>query len=189
MRPLNQTEDIEKMDHMEMVERLREKTGLSYEEARAALERSNWDLLDALVALEKEGKVSGGAAHYSTRTDAQPDAANDKKTHTEGDSFSDIMKRFWNWIRRVLQASVHNQLCMLDKNGQQVLAIPVILFVLLILFAFWVILPLMIVSLFFGCRYLFRGPDLGKESVNKVVGKATDVADTIKAEFKDGSQH
>ena len=45
------------MDHLEMVEKLREKANVSYEEASAALEKCNWDLLDALLLLESEGKL------------------------------------------------------------------------------------------------------------------------------------
>ncbi|NLO13382.1 MAG: ubiquitin, partial [Clostridiales bacterium] len=44
------------MDHFEMVEKLRQKANVSYEEAKAALEHSEWDLLDALVYLESQGK-------------------------------------------------------------------------------------------------------------------------------------
>ena len=37
------------MTNLEMVETLREKANVSYEEAKAALEASNWDLLDAIL--------------------------------------------------------------------------------------------------------------------------------------------
>ena len=47
------------MDNLEKVEKLREKTGVSYEEAKAALEATNYDVLDAIIYLEKNGKVKG----------------------------------------------------------------------------------------------------------------------------------
>ena len=43
------------MDHLEMVEKLAQKAGVSYEDAKMALEACNWDMLDALVYLEKLG--------------------------------------------------------------------------------------------------------------------------------------
>ena len=46
------------MEQLEKVERLREKTGCTYEEAKAALEASNWDMLDAIVYLENQGKMT-----------------------------------------------------------------------------------------------------------------------------------
>ena len=47
------------MEHYEMVENMRTKSNVTYEEAKAALEASDWDMLDALVMLESEGKVNG----------------------------------------------------------------------------------------------------------------------------------
>ena len=173
------------MEHIELVEKLREKTGLSYEECRAALEGANWDLLDAMIALEKAGKAGGSSARYSTRGSADSASAKaESKPKPEGESFMDLLRRFWAWLCRVGRGTVKNQLCLLDKDYKQVMSVPVLLFIVLLIFAFWAIVPLMIISLFFGCRYLFRGPDLGKESVNKVVGKATDIADSIKEEFR-----
>jgi len=45
------------MASIEMVEKLRERTGVTYEEAREALDMSQDDMLDALIWLEKNGKV------------------------------------------------------------------------------------------------------------------------------------
>ena len=45
------------MDQLEKVDKLRERANVSYEEAKEALEASNWDLLDAMVYLEKHGKA------------------------------------------------------------------------------------------------------------------------------------
>ena len=55
------------MTNFEMVETLREKANVTYEEARDALEAANWDLLDAMLLLEKEGKVPESSASFSTR--------------------------------------------------------------------------------------------------------------------------
>jgi dimethylargininase len=60
------------MDNLEKVEKLRERANVTYEEAKAALEENNWDLLDAMVALEKAGKTnSPRQEQYSTSYDQQ----------------------------------------------------------------------------------------------------------------------
>ena len=46
------------MDKLKLVDRLREKANISYEEAKIALENSNWDILEAMLYLEKHGKVN-----------------------------------------------------------------------------------------------------------------------------------
>ena len=55
---------------LELVERLREKADVSYEEARAVLEEAGGNLLDALILLEQRGRIPDGAprgASYTTR--------------------------------------------------------------------------------------------------------------------------
>ena len=42
------------MDRFEMTDKLSQKAEVSYEEAKAALEASNWDLLDAMILLENK---------------------------------------------------------------------------------------------------------------------------------------
>ena len=53
------------MDHLEMVEKLRAKANVSYEEARDALEACDWDLLDALLMLESEGRLNFACSRLS----------------------------------------------------------------------------------------------------------------------------
>ena len=50
------------MDNTQKIEQLIVKTGCSYEDAKAALERCGWDTLDAVITLEREGKASTPAS-------------------------------------------------------------------------------------------------------------------------------
>ena len=45
------------MDKLNLVEKLRTKTGITYEDAKRVLEINNWDILEAILDLEKQGKV------------------------------------------------------------------------------------------------------------------------------------
>ena len=45
------------MERMDMVEMLREKANITYEEAKTVLDEANGDLLDAMILLERRGKV------------------------------------------------------------------------------------------------------------------------------------
>ena len=56
------------MDQLEKVEKIREKTGVSYEDAKSALEACNYDLLDAIVYLEKLGKIKAPEVGTYTTT-------------------------------------------------------------------------------------------------------------------------
>ena len=71
------------MDHYEMVEILRNKANVTYEEAKAALEASDWDMLDALVLLESEGKVNG-APEYTTKEKAAEPRRSARRSEWKG---------------------------------------------------------------------------------------------------------
>ncbi len=168
-------------DQLELVEKLMEKAGVGYADAKDALERNDWDLLEALVWLEKEGRVRAAAegtpyAQYSTQK-------NQKAPNEGAENFKRQTKSFWEWCKSVIDKGNRNSFEMY-KNGECRLSVPVTVFVLLLIFTFWVVLPLMVVALFFDFRFSFSGPELGKESVNQALGRATDVADDIKSGFK-----
>ena len=84
------------MDHFEMVEKLRQKANVSYEEAKAALEHSEWDLLDALVYLESQGKINTQQAEsYTTRKEAAPEAP--RETDVKG-----MLSRFFSLLAELI---------------------------------------------------------------------------------------
>ena len=70
------------------------------------------------------------------------------------------------------------------KGDELVLELPVTVLVLLLVFAFWVCIPLLVVGLFAGFRYAFTGAELGRENVNSAMNKAAEVAEKVKEEFK-----
>ena len=68
------------------------------------------------------------------------------------------------------------------KGEEMILELPVTALVLLLIFAFWVCIPLLVIGLFMGYRYAFSGDELGRESVNKAMDKAAEVAEKVKEE-------
>lgn len=168
---------------LEQVERLREKASISFEDAKAALEATDGDLLNAIIYLEKQGKVTppAGGGYYSSKGTAseEKEESQDKGQKQSGESFSDMMKRFGRFCGNLIGKGNSNYL-EADKAGKTVLSLPVTVVVLLLVLLFWVTVPLFIVSLFFGFRYRFRGSELGKDSVNKVMDGASDTVDEIK---------
>lgn len=171
------------MDQMEKIETLREKTGCTYTEAKAALEASNGDLLDALCWLEQRGKSMVVGAYSSTAQEPPQEEPKAQKPPEEG-AFERGFKALWEGIIALIRRGNRNHLIMQDKQGKQAISLPVTIFVVLLIGAFWVVLPLMVVALFFGCRFSFSGPELGREDLNSAMGKATDFADDIKKEFQ-----
>ena len=186
--------------NMEQVEKLKARADISYEEAKDALERCGGDLLEAMICLEKQGKAkAGGVGSYDSRR-AEPRAAehapayvgagggdgeqrhgsrDNQNRGNKGSGFSDAMREIWRFICRVIRKGNENHF-EVYREGRRVLDMPVTLLVLFLLFLFYVTLPALIVALFFGCRYRFRGPDLGGENINEVMNDAADVAENLK---------
>ena len=171
------------MDQLEKVEKLRERADISYEEAKAALEANNWDLLDAMVALERAGR---------TRQPQQPDFSTsyeeqgqyipvqekvfeqqNAKPHV-GTSIREAVRKFFRICRDNSFRVMH--------NGNLVFQLPLFVLILILIFSWHVTLVVMVVALFFGCRYELKGKDdlSGANSLMDSVGNA---ADSIRESF------
>lgn len=174
------------MATLEQVEKLRQYANVSFAEAKEALEACGDNLLDAVVYLERKGKVQQPAAdgRYDTSADdrqtqsaktAAPPPQREYPRCRRADSF-------WKTLGDLVKKGLSNHFEVL-RRGEVLISIPVIVLIFLLIFTFWITLPLMIVGLFFDCTYHFRGPDLGRDSVNRIVNSASDVAEDIKKNF------
>lgn len=175
------------MATLDQVEKLREHANVSYDEAKEALDATGGDILEALIDLEKKGKAKPpqGGGFYSNEKVSEPKSCCPETVRAaRGESFTDVLKRFGRFLLKVLQKGNTN-LFQVEKNGEVKVSLPVTILVLLLLFAFWITLPLMIVGLFFGLRYRFVGPDLGKESVNSAMDSVAKATDDLKHSIKD----
>ncbi len=184
------------MATLEQVEKIREKTGVSFEEAKAALEACNDDLLDAIIYLERQGKVNepAGGGYYSSQTGEQGPQYQDNGGYYNdgrnncGSNFRESMGRFGRFCSSIFNIGNTNYL-EAEKNGTIMFTVPVTVIVVLLIFFFWVIVPLFVVSLFFGFHYHFRGAEIGTEQVNKVMDGASDTVDDIKKNFAGGGNN
>ena len=172
------------MDQMELVESLREKTGCSYSEAKAALDEAGNDLLEALCWLEQHGKTQLTGASCSTQ-DREPPKSEpepEQKTKREPNPFSEGCRSLWDGLVSMLRKCNQTEVVMTSKSGRREFSMPLTLAIILLLVAFWVVLALVIVALFFGNRFSVEGV-LHHDDVNEVLGKATDFAESVKEEF------
>lgn len=174
------------MDNFEKVEKLKERANVTYEEAKQALEACDWDILEAMIYLEKLGKTSGTAkAGYSAEQESTGSSGGQAGDTKEGqESFGEVMGRFGRWCAKWINKGNSNSFC-IEKNGQEILRVPVTLLIVLLIFTFWIIVPLMIVGLFFDMRYHFRGPDVKSVDLNKAMDTVADAAENLKSDIAD----
>ncbi|MDR3304787.1 MAG: hypothetical protein LBS85_01975 [Clostridiales Family XIII bacterium] len=270
------------------IERLRQQTGISYEEARETLAAAGGDLLDAVILLESRGRADGNGAGYSTvgavpmrrgpipgmgmsgqgsaaagqggapgnapgggnangsgpggntagggggfgfggnapgggpanpgagasQTGAGTGAGanpgggpqqgytysghyyqNGGKTsynyyytyRDEHTGFDDLMRRFGAFLKKALHASLVNYF-EIWRRGERIVHFPVLFFIILLIPWFWLTLVLLAIGLFFGWRYHFSGPNLGKEAINRTMDGVSEAADRIKQEVREAAE-
>lgn len=168
------------MDNFEKVEKIVEKTGVSYEEAKAALEANGYDLLDAVISLEKQGKVKNGSGYYSTDSK--------KRGLVKADHFGDASQKndddgeksggFKEFIKTLCEKKF-----IVSKKNTDVFEIPVIVLIILSIVAFWAAIPLLIIGLFCDFSYRFSGTGKINVDVNDFCNKAKNAVSDIKKDF------
>lgn len=176
------------MNHLEKVEKLRKRADVSYEEAKEALESCDWDVLDALILLEARGKVKkDGGETFRTNQQAQEEAEGalmvcDTNRQEERQTQNGFFAKLGRAIKYLVTKGCENSL-VIQRHGQELFELPVIAFLILLILLFWVVLPAMIVSLFFDFSYHFRGAELGKEAINKTMDQAAEAVSNLKSEI------
>ena len=198
------------MTKLEMIEALRTKANVSYEEAKDVLELSGEDLLDAIILLEKQGKLKAEDFRMDPENDKQQgegtdtvreeqnavhlfeDRREDGETGREEgaqgsaeDAAGKYSRQagagsFGQAVRKGFDFVLHTSLRM-TRADKEVLSLPTWL-VALVLPGLWeIIIPAMVIGLFFGYRFSFDGR--GKiEEVNDFLKKAEGFASEVEKE-------
>ena len=192
------------MTQYEMTEQLSEKCNVSLAEAKAALEEGDWNALTATHLLDQEkyrrmqalNEAAGTAVAVQVAPEEpvseEPEAASEPATVQVVETAAQTdrpaakqrrrgkgLKNLGDHIRRLVAWGNRNRL-VVRRNGETALELPVTVLAALMLFAFWVCVPLLVIGLFAGCRYSFSGRDLDRENINGALERAANAADRVK---------
>ena len=189
------------MDRFELVEKLVRSTGVSYEAAKTALESSGWDLLDAAVWLEKNGKIEDKSGHFTTNPEQQAqqkqqqeerrkEEARNEAPRNSAASRSSGSRVVHSVLTKARQIIMDNEIVICKNSGEIFLEIPIWLAAILLIVAFWPSVIVLVLVFILGFRFRLHGPDLGSETVNRILNRvensAGDLIDRIK---KQGSRN
>lgn len=174
-----------KMDMFEKVEKLREVANVSFEEAKAALEEANGDVLDAMILLEKRGKTSTEkSSEYSTKYEGHKEVpaiieskdSKNEKRHENARKFGEKMRNLWD------------KLCVnylvVSRNENNIIKMPLLLFIAILIIGIEIVPILMVISLFFGFHYSFEG-ESDMKAANDISNKTEEFVDSVAAKVKD----
>jgi ATP-dependent Zn protease len=131
--------------NVELIDELRKRANVSYEDAKEALEKNNGDLVEALIYLEKQNKV---------------------KTEC-GSSFVSSVKKIVKKGNRIK--------FIIKKQESTILSLPLTAAVIITIVAPYVTVIGLIVAIFTGHRIKFQGENGKDMKINKTVDKVTDI--------------
>lgn len=145
------------MEHIDMMEKLREKANISLGEAKEVLERADWDMLEALVILEKEGKIQPLTTSVSTME--QESAYEKVESEIKGKKESS-WNRFWNELTENLKILVNkcfnNSLVMRNRKSGNVIHIPLFIGIILCFVSLSLVALGLLLGLLMGYDYFIE---------------------------------
>lgn len=140
---------------VELIDELRKRANVSYEEAKEALEKCNEDLVEALIYLEKQNKVK-----------------------------SDEGSSFFNIIKKIIKKGNTTKF-IIKKKDNIILSLPVTIVAIITVFAPYVAVPGLILALITGHRFRFKDKNGEPAKVNETLDKISNVVDTAKKKFNE----
>lgn len=173
------------MERNEMIEVLMRKANVSREEAEEALEKCNDDVLDAIVYLERIGRVANDEVTTIIEV-KEEDQKQENKGHEEKyGGIGEIIGRIFKFAGKFIRKGNENHF-EIRKENEKPVKISLTISALLLIFLFIPSMILLIVGLFCGYKYSISGPNIKYDGVNDVFEHASKTADTIKNDFKEG---
>ena len=173
------------MEKLEKVEVIRKKCGVSYEDAKAALDACNDNILDAIIWLEKQGKTDKNTASYTAESTSKSHVSSEMKKaqiayqeSSKKSDFSEHMNSFWDKCKDLLRKSMDTEF-IITRHNEQFMTMPIL--VPIAGFFLWgATLWLLILGLFFDFRYHIKEAQPIIVDINETMDKAADAAETIK---------
>lgn len=202
------------MEHFELVEKLQAKTNVSFEEAKNALENNNWDLLDAIVALERDGKIKNNADNAKEATPQQffDEVKEEVAEEVKEEPVAEPKQNYYNY-QAYGQASQANDgpaepkfakagekisswaetgnrnFLLISRHGKEKTRIPmtVLIVALVLSIAFFPIIPPLFLAFVISLFFGFSYNIVGPNDhskVNNVMNKVNETADQVKDSVK-----
>lgn len=132
---------------LEQVEKVRACTGATYEQARAALEETGGNVLDAVILLERQGAGNGGA-DYTTR-DGAGAAPDSPHRPTRGEVKQAVKDLLANFLSIVLE---------IWKGDRLTCTIPLLILLILLIVSPLTVALVVVFGLCAGFRIHVAGP-------------------------------
>ncbi len=182
------------VDKLKLVEKLREKTGITYEDSKRVLEINNWDILDAILYLEKQGKVKSPSISifYTNEYKESYEEENTKSNFEEvkKDSNYKSNNTFEGIFEVICKAidTCNNIFIEIKGKNNFFLKFPLTVVIILLIFGFWLLIPLVVIALFLDIEFSVESKNINTDKINDILSKISKEVQKIKGKGKVGGK-
>ncbi|MCH4890901.1 DUF4342 domain-containing protein [Acidaminobacter sp. JC074] len=164
---------------LEQIDSLRERANVSYQEAKEALEKSNGNMIDAIIALESEDKTI-----YDRIKKEQARASEKERAKERKEKYKANADEFVQTSKSVLD-SLNETRVVMYNNQRVVFDISLTITLIAAVFAFPVAAAILVVGMLTGNRFKVVRKDNKSDCVNSVLNKAADLGQNVADTFKE----
>lgn len=182
------------MDKLNVVEKLREKTGITYEEAKDVLEINNWDILDSILYLEEQGKIKGPSVsifytnEYNENYEEEGSQFNFEEVKKESNyKWNNNFEGIFEAICKVID-TCNNIFIEIRGKNNFFLKLPLTVVIVLLIFGFWIAIPLVIIGLFLDIEFFVESKKVNTDKINDILRKVSKEVKKIKSRIKAGGK-
>jgi len=144
--------------NLDLIDELRKRANVSYEDARDALEKCNGDMVEALIYLEKERKI--------------------KPENSNG---------FFEKVKNIITKG-NNTNFIITKKDKIILSLPVTIVVIITVFAPYIAIPGILLALLTGHRLKFQSKSGDDMKVNETLDKVSDTVNNVKRKIMEDDE-
>ncbi|HWP98681.1 MAG TPA: DUF4342 domain-containing protein [Syntrophomonadaceae bacterium] len=145
---------------LELIEMLRERAHISYEEAREALDKCNGDIVEALIYLEKQDKIK----------------APQKETCSQSG--------FWATVKRLVK-KCHETRLVISKADDIIIDLPLTVVIIITVFAAPITIIGLLAALFTKHKIRIKRPSGGDLKINKTLDDISSAASKVSDQVVD----
>lgn len=119
------------------------------------LKEADYDLLEAMIILERRGRLGNGVNKYSTGIMQNNYTSTRYESAADAESLGEFIKIAWRKLCEFYRALLKYQV-VISKNGREMINFPLILAIILVCCTAGVVFAAVVISLMSGCSYSIR---------------------------------
>lgn len=119
------------------------------------LKEADYDLLEAMIILERRGRLGNGVNKYSTGIMQNNYTSTRYESAADAESLGEFIKIAWRKLCEFCRDLLKYQV-VISKNGREMINFPLILAIILVCCTAGVVFAAVVISLMSGCSYSIR---------------------------------